>query len=73
MNEFIAMLKLYSVQVVMAVAGLNTIIAAIPDVPWWVILGVNICGVIAHHVARSTPQPEVVAKIAAVRASAQKS
>lgn len=69
MQEFIAMLKLYSVQVIMAVAMLNTAVAAIPDVPWWVMLAINACGVAAHHIARRTPQPEVVAKLAALRAS----
>lgn len=67
MNEVIAMFKLYSVQVILAVAGLNTIIAGIDGVPWWVVLLVNACGVIAHHIARATPQPAVTAEIKALR------
>lgn len=68
MTEFLEMLKLYSVQVIIFVASLNTVIAAIPDVPWWAVLAVNVCGVIAHNFARRAPQPVVTAKLAKLRA-----
>lgn len=68
MDEILAVLKLYSTQVILAVASLNTIIGSIDGVPWWVVLAVNVCGVVAHHIARRVPQPEVAALINAARA-----
>lgn len=63
MEKLKTMLKLYSVQVILALASLNTVIATIPDVPWWAVLLVNLCGVIAHNYLRAKPQPEVSAKL----------
>lgn len=70
MKEFLAMLKLYSTQVILWLAGLNGLLVMWPDAPAWLVIAVNVAGVIAHHIARKTPQPEVTAEIARIRATA---
>lgn len=67
MKRFLEMLKLYSVQVIMFVGTLNTVLAVIPDVPWWAFAIVNVCGALAHHIARAAPQPELVARLDAMK------
>lgn len=67
MNEFLTMLKLYSVQVVLALAGLNSVIALF-DAPAWLVIVVNVCGYIAHNYLRAKPQPAVTAELKSIRA-----
>lgn len=68
MKQFLVMLKLYSVQVILFLASLNTVIALM-DAPGWLVAAVNIAGVIAHHIARAAPQPVVEAQVDAVRST----
>lgn len=63
MKEYLEMIKLYSVQVIMALASLNVVMAVWTDAPAWLVTVVNIAGVIAHHIARAKPQPVVTANI----------
>ena len=70
MREFLVLLKFHSMQVVLFLASLNTVIGAIDDVPGWIVALVNICGVIAALYARSTKQPAVVAELKTVREAA---
>src|SRR5690606_23677962 len=67
-DEIVTMLKLYSVQVILALAGLNTVLAGIDGVPWWLMLAVNLAGVAAGYIARRAPQPAVAAKLAVLTA-----
>ncbi len=67
MEQFLTLLKLYSVQLVLALASLNTVIAVF-DAPVWLVAVVNICGYIAHNYLRAVPQPAVAAKLHALRA-----
>lgn len=69
MDEFLAMLKLYSVQVIMFLAGLNTVLAAWNEAPAWLVALVNIAGVAAHYIARSVPQPTVTREINFLRSN----
>lgn len=67
MKKLVTMLQLYSVQVLAILAAINTTIAASLDVPWWVVLIVNVVGVVVGMIAREVPQPVVAAKLAALR------
>lgn len=72
MREFLVLLKFHSMQVVLFLASLNTVLHLF-DTPAWFVGLVNICGVIATLYARNTKQPAVVAELKTVReASARK-
>lgn len=62
MKKIIALIQLYSVQVLMILGAINTFMAS-TDVPWWFALAVNIVGIIVGMIARDIPQPEVAAKL----------
>lgn len=68
MDEFLTMLKLYSVQAILALAGLNGLLAVWDGAPAWLVVAVNVAGVIAGYIARRTPQPKVAAKLAVLSA-----
>lgn len=68
MRKFAALIRLYSVQVLAILAAINTAVATQPGVPWYVVLGINVIGVIAGMIARAAPQPVVSAKLHALRA-----
>lgn len=72
MREFLVLLKFHSMQVVLFLASLNTVLHLF-DTPAWFVGLVNICGAIAALYARRTKQPAVVAELKTVReASARK-
>lgn len=62
MKKLIALIQLYSVQVLAILATINTALAQ-QEVPWWITLIVNIIGVIVGMIVRDIPQPEVAAKL----------
>jgi len=64
MKKLIALIQLYSVQVLAILATINTALAQ-QEVPWWITLIVNIIGVIVGMIVRDIPQPEVAAKLRA--------
>lgn len=64
MKKLIALIQLYSVQVLAILATINTALAQ-QEVPWWITLIVNIVGVIVGMIVRDIPQPEVAAKLRA--------
>lgn len=64
MKKLIALIQLYSVQVLTILATINTALAQ-QEVPWWITLIVNIIGVIVGMIVRDIPQPEVAAKLRA--------
>jgi len=66
MREFLALLKFHSMQMVLFLASLNTVLHLF-DTPAWFVGLVNICGVIATLYARSTPQPAAVAALKSAR------
>lgn len=66
MKKIIALIQLYSVQVLAILAALNTALAQ-QEVPWWVTLIVNIIGLIVGVIVRDIPQPAVAAKLARLR------
>lgn len=69
MEELIKMFKLYSVQVITFLAGLNSLLVFWPDAPAWLVVVVNAAGWLMHNYVRKIPQPEVTAEIEALRAS----
>lgn len=66
MNKLIALIQLYSVQVLGVLATLNTILAQ-QEVPWWITLIVNVIGLVVGTIVRDIPQPKVAAKLQAAR------
>lgn len=64
MKKLIALIQLYSVQVLAILATINTTLAQ-QEVPWWITLIVNIIGVIVGMIVRDIPQPKVAAKLRA--------
>lgn len=67
----LANLKLYSVQAIVFLAGLNGVYlmlaksspAAVEAIPAWIIMAMNIGGLLYGYIGRSVPQPEAVAKV----------
>lgn len=68
MDEFLTMLKLYSVQAILALASLNGLLAVWDAAPVWLVVAVNVAGAIAGYIARRAPQPEVASKLAVMSA-----
>lgn len=66
MNKLIALIQLYSVQVLAILGAVNTALAQ-QQVPWWVTLIVNVIGLIVGAIVRDIPQPTVMAKLQAAR------
>ena len=66
MKKIIVLIQLYSVQVLAILAAINTALAQ-QEVPWWITLIVNIIGVIIGMIVRDIPQPEVAAKLRAIK------
>lgn len=66
MQKIIALIQLYSVQVLALLATINTILAE-QQLPWWVTLIVNVIGLIVGMIVRDIPQPAVAAKLARLR------
>lgn len=66
MKKIIALIQLYSVQVLLIMGIINSAIAA-NDVPWWVTLTVNILGAVIGMIVRDIPQPKVALKLARAR------
>lgn len=65
-KTILEMLKLYSIQVILVLASIN--VAALgADAPAWLIGLINFAGVVAGFIARSAPQPKVVAAIATAK------
>lgn len=64
MSDFLLLLKTYSIRVVLFVASLNSLLAVWGDAPAWLVVAVNVAGVIATYIARRAPQPEIDAKLA---------
>ena len=70
MREYLVLLKFHSMQMVLFLASLNTVLHLFNNVPGWFVALVNICGVIATLYARNTKQPAVVAELKNVREAA---
>ena len=70
MREYLVLLKFHSMQMVLFLASLNTVLHLFDGVPGWFVALVNICGVIATLYARNTKQPAVVAELKNVREAA---
>lgn len=70
MREYLVLLKFHSMQMVLFLASLNTVLHLFTGVPGWFVALVNICGVIATLYARSTKQPAVVAELKSIREQA---
>ena len=68
-TQLIALVQLYSVQVLAVLATINTFIASRDDIPWWFVLGINVVGVVVGIIVRQVPQPKVAAKLKAAKAT----
>lgn len=67
MKKLVVLIQLYSVQVLAVLAAANAFVSSRPDVPWWMVLLLNVVGVLVGMVVRDIPQPQVAAKLAALR------
>lgn len=67
--QLVALIQLYSVQVLAILATINTFIASRDDVPWWFVLAINVVGVVVGLLVRQVPQPVVAAKLKAAKTS----
>lgn len=66
MERIITLMKLYSTQVITILGLINAALAQ-QEAHWLIVLIVNIIGVVVHAILREVPQPEVAAKLAALR------
>ena len=71
----LANLRLYSVQAIAFLASLNTfylsVLAINPDsvlaIPAWIVMTLNVAGLLYGYIGRGIPQPEALARVESLR------